>query len=105
MMGEPANFLAVNLGAASGRVMLGAWEGARFPLRELRRFPNGPVAVRGHLYWDVLRLRQEIKTGLARYAAEGAAPPAGIGIDTWAVVVIMPSLYRKLFQAVFSRPS
>ncbi len=81
----PANFLAIDLGASSGRVMLGIWDGTRFALRELHRFPNGPVAVRGRLYWDILRLWQEIQTGMARYAAESRAPLAGIGIDTWAV--------------------
>src|SRR5215212_11712542 len=84
-MTETTNFLAVDLGAASGRVMLGAWDGARWELRELHRFANGPVAVRGHLYWDVLRLWQEIQAGLARYATEYTAPPVGIGIDSWAV--------------------
>ncbi len=82
---QTTNFLAIDLGASSGRVMLGAWDGARFALRELHRFPNGPVAVRGHLYWDILRLWQEIQAGIARYAAESSAPLAGIGIDTWAI--------------------
>src|SRR5215212_9210740 len=84
-MSKTANFLAVDLGAASGRVMLGAWDGARFTLDELHRFPNGPVAVGGHLYWDVLRLWQEIKTGIGQYATHYPTPPAGIGIDTWAI--------------------
>ncbi|HMA34308.1 MAG TPA: rhamnulokinase family protein [Chloroflexia bacterium] len=79
------NFLAIDIGASSGRVILGQWDGQRFALHELHRFANGPVAVRGHLYWDVLRLWQEIQTGIARYAAQYDAPPAGIGIDTWAV--------------------
>jgi rhamnulokinase len=65
--------------------MLGRWDGQRFDLRELHRFPNGPVLVHGHLHWDVLRLWQEITTGIARYAAQNDAPLAGIGIDAWAV--------------------
>ncbi len=84
-MSDMTNFLAIDLGASSGRVMVGQWDGQRFTLRELHRFPNGPVAVRGHLHWDVLRLWQEITTGIARYAAQDDAPLAGIGIDTWAV--------------------
>jgi len=84
-MSDATNFLAVDLGASSGRVMLGQWNGQRFELRELHRFPNRPVAVRGHLHWDVLRLWQEITGGIAQYGAEIAAPLAGIGIDTWAV--------------------
>jgi sugar (pentulose or hexulose) kinase len=83
--GTPAAYLAVDLGASSGRMMLGTWDGARFGLREVRRFPNGPVAVRGHLHWDVLRLWSEITRSIADYAAEDGAPLAGIGIDTWAV--------------------
>src|SRR6478672_2593331 len=79
------HFLAVDLGAASGRVMLGVWDGARLALRELHRFPNGPVNVQGRLYWDVLRLWEEIQTGLARYATEFTEPLAGIGVDSWAV--------------------
>jgi rhamnulokinase len=88
-MSEAANFLAIDLGASSGRVMLGQLVGTapeqRIELRELHRFPNVPVQVMGHIHWDVLRLWHEIQTGLARYAAEYDAPLAGIGIDTWAV--------------------
>lgn len=84
-MSTTTNFLAVDLGASSGRVMLGQWDGERFHLRELHRFPNTPVQVQGHLYWDVLRLWHEIQVGIARYTSESNAPLAGIGIDTWAV--------------------
>jgi rhamnulokinase len=84
-MSDRSNYLAVDLGASSRRVMLGVWDGARFELHELHRFPNGPVPVRRHLYWDVLRLWQEINHGIARYGAQYEQPLAGIGIDTWAV--------------------
>jgi len=84
-MSQRTNFLAIDLGASSGRVMLGQWDGQRFDLHELHRFPNGPVSVLGHLHWDVLRLWQEIREGIAQYATRDAEPPAGIGIDTWAV--------------------
>lgn len=80
-----ANFLAVDLGASSGRVLLGRWDGARFDVQELHRFDNGPVDVLGSLHWDVLRLWGEIKQGLQRYAARFDAPLASIGVDTWAV--------------------
>ena len=84
-MDESANFLAVDLGASSGRVLLGQWDGARFALRELHRFANGGVRVQESVHWDVLRLWQELKDGLARYAAEFDAPLAGIGVDAWGV--------------------
>jgi rhamnulokinase len=84
-----ANYIAVDLGASSGRVMLGRVDsgphGPRIRLEELHRFPNGPVRVLGHLYWDVLRLWDEILRGLTRYASTYREPIAAIGIDTWAV--------------------
>jgi rhamnulokinase len=80
-----ANFLAIDLGASSGRVMACRWDGRRFELRELHRFENGPVHLMGHLHWDVLRLWQEINSGLALYAAQYDEPLAGIGVDSWAV--------------------
>jgi rhamnulokinase len=82
---QAANFLAVDLGASGGRVMLGRWDGSRFELEELHRFANGPVEVLGRLHWDHLRLWTEIKAGLAAYAARHEEPLAGIGVDTWGV--------------------
>jgi rhamnulokinase len=84
-MTETANFLAVDLGASSGRVLLGRWDGSRFQLEEMHRFANGPVNVLGHLHWDVLRLWSEIQDGLARSASQIGAPLSGIGVDTWGV--------------------
>jgi rhamnulokinase len=84
-MSQTVNFLAVDLGASSGRVMLAGWDGERFELQELHRFANDPVHVLGHMHWDVLRLWSEIKAGLAHYAARFDAPLAGIGVDTWGV--------------------
>ena len=80
-----ANFIAVDLGASGGRVLLGKFNGERFELEALHRFPNGPVNVLGRLHWDVLGLWQEIKTGLRRYSETYDEPLAGIGVDTWGV--------------------
>jgi rhamnulokinase len=71
---------AVDLGAASGRVMRVRVGPDRLDLEEVHRFPNEPVRVRGTLYWDVLSLYRETLTGLAK-----AGPVDGIGIDSWAV--------------------
>ncbi|MBX0329269.1 rhamnulokinase [Oscillochloris sp. ZM17-4] len=85
-MADTTNFIAVDIGASSGRVMLGRWDGARLALEELRRFWNGADEQGdGHLHWDAPRLLDEIRAGLAAYAARSSAPLAGIGIDTWAV--------------------
>jgi rhamnulokinase len=80
-----ANFIAVDLGASSGRVVSAEWDGSAFRLRELHRFDNEPVTVRGHVHWDVLRLWHEIKVGLTKYAQSGTRPLTGIGVDTWGV--------------------
>jgi rhamnulokinase len=78
------DYLAIDLGASNGRVVAGRWDGARFELRDVHRFDNGPVGVLGHLHWDVLRLWSEIRTGIARHAADGM-PIGGLGVDTWGV--------------------
>jgi rhamnulokinase len=84
-MSSTTNFLAVDLGASSGRVILGRWDGARFALEELHRFANGPAIQGDQLHWDVQQLWQAIQSGIAAYATHNEAPLAGIGIDTWAV--------------------
>ncbi len=68
-----------------GVLCLGAGTASDSILQELHRFPNGPVQVMGHLHWDVLRLWQEIKAGIAKYASRYSEPLAGIGVDSWAV--------------------
>jgi rhamnulokinase len=80
-----ANFLAIDLGASSGRVLLGQWNGKTFSLQELHRFANEPVSVHGHVHWDVLRLWHEIKLGLGAYSKVSAEPLAGMSVDTWGV--------------------
>ena len=78
------NLLAIDLGASSGRVMLGRFDGRHIRLEELHRFANEPVSVNGTLHWDILRLLHEIKQGL-RAAARLGEELHGIGIDTWGV--------------------
>ena len=76
--------LAIDLGAESGRVVAARFDGQRLSCEEIHRFPNGPVNVRCALQWDVLRLWQEIQTGIAR-AARAEARIDAIGLDTWGV--------------------
>ena len=78
-------FLAVDLGAESGRVVAGNFDGARITLEEVHRFPNGPVNVRGSLFWDFLGLWKNVKAGLTKAAALYGDRVAGIGLDTWGV--------------------
>ena len=84
-MQATSDFLAADLGASNGRVLAAQWDGARFSLDVLHRFANGPVNTPGRQYWDVLRLWDEIKIGMARYGATHQRAPVAIGIDTWGV--------------------
>jgi rhamnulokinase len=80
-----SDFVAVDLGASSGRLMVGHWDGRRFSLDELHRFPNGGVNLHGSIYWDALRIWSEIQNGLMKFRARFTDPPAGIAVDAWGV--------------------
>ena len=66
-----SNYLAVDVGAESGRVIVASLEHGRLSLEEVYRFANGGVQVGPHLYWDVLHLWHEIKRGLRSGIAKG----------------------------------
>lgn len=112
-------YLAVDLGAESGRVMLGTFEDGRLSIQELHRFPNTSVQLPTGLYWDSFRLFDEIVHGLEIAGRDRALRVSGIGIDTWGVdfgllsadgsLIDCPRHYRdprtdgmmeKLFEAV-----
>jgi rhamnulokinase len=78
------SFLAIDLGAESGRAMLARIDD-QLTLEEIHRFPNGPVRVGNHIHWDVLRLWTEIQNGLRIAAHSEGGCLAGIGLDTWGV--------------------
>lgn len=78
------NVAAVDLGAESGRVMLARFDGQRLDLEEVYRFPNRPVSLRGHRFWNVLDLWSNVRAGL-RKARQVAGTLDSIGVDTWAV--------------------
>lgn len=75
--------LVFDFGASSGRAMLCSLENDRLSLKEVHRFSNDPVMVRGTFYWDILRLFHEVKQGIIKANAEGGFE--SIGIDTWGV--------------------
>ncbi len=78
------NFLAFDLGASSGRAIVGTLDNGKLSLREVHRFPNGPVEKDGSLFWDYPRLCRELETGLGNALASGVKLD-GISIDTWGV--------------------
>ncbi len=79
------HYLAFDLGAESGRAILGSVSEEALALEELHRFPNIPVRLPTGLYWDTLRLFHEILQGLSLAARERKLRLAGVGIDTWGV--------------------
>jgi rhamnulokinase len=84
-MTQTVNFVAADLGASSGRIMLGQWDGRAFSVRELHRFANGGVRAGDGYYWDILNIWSQIKSGLTKYHSLCPQPPQGIAIDAWGV--------------------
>ncbi len=84
-MAEKASYIAVDLGAESGRVMLGRIADGRLTLEQIHRFANGPVEENGSLRWDFDRLLAEIKAGIGQAAKAAEGEVRGIGVDTWGV--------------------
>jgi rhamnulokinase len=78
------NVVAVDLGAESGRVVLGRFDGSRVALEELHRFPTPPRPHDGHLRWDLDRIWSQIQTGLAAAGAAAGTVDA-VGVDAWGV--------------------
>ena len=79
-------YLAIDMGASSGRHVLGRFDGRKLRLEEIYRFENGPVEAAGHLHWDLLGLWSHVCRGLrAAAAATGPAAITSVGVDTWGV--------------------
>lgn len=78
------NFFAVDLGATSGRTILGSFTDKGLELEEINRFPNCLIEVGGHFFWDIYALYQNIINGL-KIAGERGVTITSIGIDTWGV--------------------
>ena len=81
----PAHFLAFDLGAESGRAVLGKLADRKLTINEVRRFPNKPLSLSGHIHWNVYALFDEMKAAMKEGAAAIGAKPASVGVDTWGV--------------------
>lgn len=90
-------YLALDLGAESGRAMLGELRSGQLQLHELHRFPNTPVQLPTGLYWDSLRLFHEVCEGI-RIAAKASDDLDGIAVDTWGVDFALLSAEGEVLQ-------
>lgn len=77
--------LAIDLGASSGRGIVGSFDGNKLSLEEIHRFPSEPVTVAGVFSWDILRIFHEIKQAINKCALSEHKDISTIGIDTWGV--------------------
>jgi rhamnulokinase len=89
-------YLAIDLGAESGRVMAGLWNGKKLRLEEVHRFANGPVALAGTLRWDVMRLWAEIQNGLSLAAKKYGKSIVSVGADTWGVDYVLLNRHDEM---------
>ena len=98
-------FLAVDIGASSGRHILGSVSKGKLVLEEIYRFPNGMDERDGVLYWDTDRLFREILAGMKKCAEIGKIP-VSVGVDTWGVdFVLLDKDDNKIGEAVGYRDS
>src|SRR5690606_22867578 len=79
-------YLAVDLGASSGRIVAGRLDGRRVVLEEVHRFPNGGVRMGSRLHWNLPGLWQHVQQGLRLAHAKFGSRIVSLGVDTWGVV-------------------
>jgi len=84
-MSSTKQYLAFDIGAESGRAIIGKFDSGRLTLAEVHRFLNRPVRLPDVMHWNVLQLWQEIKHGIAQAVSHGDGPLTSVGIDTWGV--------------------
>ena len=82
-------YLAVDLGAESGRVMAGRFDGRKISLEQFHRFPNGPVNIGGTLRWNLTSLWTQIQNGLREAASKLNGTAVSVGVDTWGVDFVL----------------
>ena len=82
-----SNYLAIDLGAESGRVIFGTLKGGKLTMKEIHRFANGAITANGTLRWDIVRIFREIRIGLAKGAKLG--PIKSIACDSWGVDYVL----------------
>ena len=77
-----SHYLAVDLGATSGRTILATYDGQKIEMKELTRFKNPMIPMGGHLYWDLPGLYNEVLEGLKKVAVGGGGVGCAIAYPT-----------------------
>ena len=96
------SYLAFDLGASSGRAIIGTLENGKLSLQEVHRFGNGPQEINGSLFWDYESLQNELVIGLEKALASGVKLD-GISIDTWGVdYVFFDRNSRKMLRMPYN---
>ena len=93
--------LAVDLGAGSGRVVAGIYDGTRLELSEVNRFPNDPIKSAKSWHWDLDRLFTSIKEGIGLAIKKYGSAVTSVGVDTWGVDYGLLDTQGKLLGAPF----
>ena len=83
------NFLAFDLGASSGRAILGTITDNKLTLKEIHRFENQMVEINGSFFWNIFSLFGELKTGLKKCIHDFGIQPESVGVDTWGVDITL----------------
>ncbi|MBO5990127.1 MAG: hypothetical protein J6R00_00580 [Lentisphaeria bacterium] len=94
-------FLAFDLGASSGRAIVGTLDNGKLSLEEVHRFKNGPIEKSDGLYWDYPALCSELVAGLEK-AVKAAGKLDGIAIDTWGVDYVLFDPERKMVRLPYN---
>ena len=79
------SYLAVDMGASSGRLLIGHFDGRRIELEEVHRYMNGPVEMMGSYHWNLPGLWSEVQNGLRLTGEKFGATVESVGVDTWGV--------------------
>ena len=96
-----ASYLAVDLGASSGRAVLGILDGERVTVEEIHRFPTPLVARDGHLFWDIDTLWSEVRHGVS-LALEREPALRSVSVDSWAVDYVPLAAEGRLLRQPYS---
>lgn len=95
-----SHYIACDLGAESGRVMLGTLDSGKLTLEEIHRFPNITVRIGKSLRWDILRTFDELKKGLAKVAERGL-PVSSLSVDSWGVDYVWSGFGQEMLAPAY----